>query len=165
MIIWQEDINKLLDLKDIDESQIKNIIISSADIVISKNNFYMRKKIIKNIYYRRKFIWDQGLKKLKRNEIDYTAYDMYYETLFKSTAGVIDKVAEENFNYFMFRCQNNAIDFFIDNYNAQYLYNRLKQNKKFYIEYIPVSNIQDVGNINKVLFIMDYDKYKEKRYF
>jgi hypothetical protein len=90
---------------------------------------------------------------------------MYYETLFKSTAGVIDKLAEENFNYFTFRCQNNAIDFFIGNYNAQYLYNRLKQNKKFYIEYIPVSNIQDVENINKVLFIMDYDKYKEKRYF
>lgn len=165
MIIWQEDINKLLNLKEVNDSQIKSIVISSADIVISKINFHMRKKIIRDILYRRKFIWEQGIKKLKRNEIDYTAYDMYYEAPFKDAARIIDKIAKENFNYFTFRCQNNTIEFFIDNYNAQYLYNRLKQNKKFYIEYIPISNIRDVENINKVLFIMDYDKYKEKGYF
>lgn len=165
-MIWQIDINNLLEIENNEKLKTNNKLISSADVSIELLNFYMRKRLIRDYRNKRWYIMKRGLKKLRTKEIDDTEYDMFYDCSSKRLFEKLDNIRRDNNNYFFFRIKGEQNIFFIDNYNAQYLYNRRKSNKLFYIVYTIWDDSKNGGSIvNKVLYISDYKKYIEKGYF
>lgn len=166
MIIWQDDISDLLEIKNNEKLKTNNKLVSSADISIEKLNFYMRKYLMKIYCNRKWYIMKRGIKKLRAKKIDNTEYDMFYNCPAKQLFEKLDNISRDNTNYFFFRIKGEQNIFFIDNYNAQYFYNRRKSNKLFYIVYTIWDDSKNGGNIvNKVLYISEYKKYIEKGYF
>lgn len=166
MIIWPDDINDLLEIGNNEKLKTNNKLVSSADVSIEKLNFYMRKCLMKIYRNRKWYITKRGIKKLRAKKIDNTEYDMFYNCPAKQLFEKLDNISRDNTNYFFFRIKGEQNIFFIDNYNAQYFYNRRKSNKLFYIIYTIRDDIKNGGNIvNKVLYISEYKKYIEKGYF
>ena len=166
MFIWQTDINSLLEIENNEKLKTNNKLISSADVSIEALNFYMRKRLMRDYRNRRWYITKRGLKKLRAKKIDNTEYDMLYDCPAKQLFEKIANISIDDNNYFFFRIKGEQNIFFIDNYNAQYFYNRLKSNKLFYIVYTIWDDSKNGGYVvNKVLYISDYKKYIEKGYF
>ena len=166
MIIQPDDISDLLEIENNEKLKTNNKLVSSTDVSIEKLNFYMRKHLIKIYRNRKWYITKRGIKKLSAKKIDDTEFEMFYNCPARQLFKKIDNINRDNINYFFFRIKGEQNIFFIDNYNAQYFYNRLKSNKLFYIVYTIWDDSKNGGNIvNKVLYISEYKKYIEKGYF
>ena len=163
-MIWQDDINKLLEIENSIKIKTNNKLVSFANISIELLNFYLRKRVIRDGFNKRWHILKRGLKKYKAKKIDSTQYDMFYTCPANHIEDSIDQALNDNVNYFFFRIKDEPNIFFIDNYNAQYLYNRRKSDKLFYISYTTFINNENIA-INKVLYISEYNKYLENGYF
>lgn len=165
-MVWQNDINKLLEIENSVKIKTNNKLVSFVNISIEQLNFYLRKRVIRDCFNKRWYILKRGLKKYKAKKINSRQYDMFYDCPANHIANSIDQALDDNVNYFFFRIKDELNIFFIDNYNAQYLYNRRKSDKLFYIVYTVFDDRPNGGCIaNKVLYILEYNKYLEKGYF